>query len=216
MLLEIPLRIPTGLQRPTSSARESRGCDTRVTWPSSRPRQEQRGRPCPGLSEGDTRGTPQFCLRRRGCVLSLGCQAVGTVWPRTAGGKASSASSCREPRGRHPQRHDPETCPACSPRSLLSRDQCVPPPYPTDPSQVASAEPVGDNQLGAGTSAGTVGSHPGLAGQCEEGLGGLRGYCGRHQRVQDPPERQARLRARCQMGRTGGMCPGPPARRAEL
>lgn len=81
-------------------------------------------------------------------MLSLGCQAVGTVWPRTAGGKASSTSSCREPRGRHPQRHDLETCPACLPRSLLSPDQCVPSPYPTDPSQVASAEPVGDNELG--------------------------------------------------------------------
>lgn len=162
--LETPLGIPAGLQRPTSSARDSGGRDTHVTCSGSSPTQ--------GCWRGDAREPPDP-------VCSSGRQVAPCPTP-----------TCRPP------------CPSST--------------HHRPPPQVASAEPVGDSQLGAGSSVGTVGSHPGLAGQCEEGLGGLRGYCGRHGRVQGPPGRRARLRARSQVGRAGRMRPGAPALRAEL
>lgn len=162
--LEIPLGIPAGLQRPTSSARDSGGRDTHVTCSGSSPTQ--------GCWRGDALEPPDP-------VCSSGRQVAPCPTP-----------TCRPP------------CPSST--------------HHRPPPQVASAEPVGDSQLGAGSSVGTVGSHPGLAGQCEEGLGGLRGYCGRHGRVQGPPGRRARLRARSQVGRAGRMRPGAPALRAEL
>lgn len=92
----------------------------------------------------------------------------------------------------------------------------VPPPHTTDPRRrwrLQSQSGTASWELGAlWAQWGHIQAWPGSVRKVWAGSG----YCGRHGRVQGPPGRRARLRARSQVGRAGRMRPGAPALRAEL